>query len=89
MVYNVQISQEAQIELSVAECYFRVKGIHNAFLADFFKQIGFLETNPRSFQKKYLEILIINFDDFNYSVHCIIQGDNVLILRILNQRRHF
>lgn len=89
MAYKVEISEEAQIELSVAECYFRIKSLHTSFLQDFFKQIKFLESTPQSFQIKYQKIRIINFDDFNYSVHYLIVKNKVLILRILNQRQNF
>lgn len=89
MAYNVQVSKEAEIELSVAECYFRTKNLHKLFLEDFFKQIGFVATNPESFQVRYREIRIINFEDFNYSIHYIIDKQNMLILRVLNQRQHF
>ena len=89
MAYKVLISKEAEIELSVADCYFRTKDLEDAFRADFLKQLKFLETTPLSFQKKYKEVRIILFSDFNYSIHYIIEGEQVLILRILNQRQDF
>jgi hypothetical protein len=89
MAYSVQISNEAQIELDVAECFFRTKNLHKPFLEDFFRQIGFLETNALSFQVKYKGIRIINFESFNYSLHYVVKNGQVLILRILNQRQDF
>nr|WP_299382994.1 type II toxin-antitoxin system RelE/ParE family toxin [Allomuricauda sp.] len=89
MDYNVQIAKEAQIQLAVAECFYRTKGLEREFLADFSEQIGFLKKTPDSFQAKYREIRAILFKTFNYSIHYIIRDHQVLILRILNQRQHF
>jgi plasmid stabilization system protein ParE len=89
MAYEVLISREAQIELDVAECFFRAKNLHNAFLEDFFRQIGFLGSTPESFQLKYRDIRMLCFKQFNYSIHYTIDKNQVLILRILNQRQDF
>lgn len=89
MAYNILISKEAEIEFGVADCYFRTKNLENAFREDFLKQLKFLETTPHSFEKKYRDIRIILFSDFNYSIHYTIEDSTVLILRILNQRQHF
>ncbi len=89
MDYDVQISREAQIELEVAEFFFRAKNLHESFLDDFFRQIEFLKTNPEAFQIKYRDIRILCFEQFNYSIHYLIEGDKVLILRILGQRQDF
>ncbi len=56
MDYEVQISREAQIELDVAECFFRAKNLNEALLVDFFIQIGFLVTNPEAFQIKFRDV---------------------------------
>lgn len=89
MGYRVNISKEAQIELSVAECFFRAKGLERAFLGDFKKQIQFLRSTPESFQVKYRGIRILCFESFNYSIHYVIMGNEVIVLRILNQRQNF
>lgn len=89
MGYRVNISKEAQIELSVAECFFRAKGLEGAFLEDFKKQIQFLRTTPESFQVKYRGIRILCFERFNYSIHYVTMTNEVTILRILNQRQDF
>lgn len=89
MDYDVQISREAQIELEVAECFFCAKNLQDDFLDDFFRQISFLKTNPEAFQIKYRDIRILCFEQFNYSIHYIIDKYKVLILRILGQRQNF
>jgi hypothetical protein len=89
MAYNILISKEAEIELGVADCYFRTKNLERAFREDFVKQLEFLERTPLSFQKKYRDVRVILFNDFNYSIHFIIEDQKVLILRILNQRQNF
>lgn len=65
------------------------QNLHESFLKNFFRQIDFLETTPLSFQKRYRDIRILAFDDFNYSIHFIVQKDTVQILRILNQKQDF
>ena len=89
MTYKVLISKEAEIELATAECYFRSRSLHRDFLKDLNRQLQFLENTPESFQKKYREVRILNFNHFNYSIHYVISDDKVLFLRILNQRQNF
>lgn len=89
MPYKVSISKEAQIELNVAECFFKTKELHIKFMEGFFRQIQFLKTTPFSFQTKYKNIRIALFDEFNYSIHYVIENNQVKILRILNQRQDF
>jgi len=89
MRYKILITKEAQVELGIAECYFSVKGIQRQFMADFFKQLEFLESTPYSFQIRYRDIRTIDFKQFNYSIHYVIKDQVVLILRILNQKQYF
>jgi len=89
MAYRVVISREAEVELGIADCYFRTKDLEKAFWIDFLKQLEFLGKTPLSFQKKYREVRIILFNDFNYSIHYIVEEETVFILRILNQRQDF
>ncbi|MBS9460984.1 hypothetical protein KIM67_01080 [Flagellimonas sp. 389] len=89
MDYKVDISKEAQIELGFADCFFRTKNLEREFLKGFGKQLQFLKTTPQSFQIKYQSIRILQFEKFNYAIHYVIKNNNVLILRILNQRKSF
>ena len=89
MAYKILISKEAEIELEFADCYFRTKNLEKAFRKDFLEQLDFLERTPLSFQKKYRDVRVILFNDFNYCIHFAVQEDEVLILRILNQRHDF
>lgn len=89
MTYKVVVSHEAQIELATTECYFRSKNLAVEFLEDFLHQISFLEKTPTSFETKYRNIKIILFEHFNFSIHFVIENDQVIILRILNQRQNY
>jgi hypothetical protein len=89
MAYKVSISKEAQIELGIAECYYRQRGIEEGFLEDFSYQLQFLKTTPESFQVKYRNIRTIQFQTFNYFIHCDVEANKVMILRMLNQRQHY
>jgi hypothetical protein len=81
--------KEASIELHVVECYFASKNLSHEFLKDFAKQLQFLKTTPHSFQIRYRGIRILNFEQFNYSIHCKVDTKEVVIYRILNQRQDF
>ncbi|MEM1336922.1 MAG: type II toxin-antitoxin system RelE/ParE family toxin [Bacteroidota bacterium] len=89
MGFKVQMLKEAVVELHVAECYFASKNLSDDFLKDFAKQLQFLKTTPHSFQVKYRGIRILNFEQFNYSIHYQVNGKKVVIYRILNQRQNF
>ncbi|WP_425235629.1 type II toxin-antitoxin system RelE/ParE family toxin [Ulvibacterium sp.] len=89
MTYKIHISREAQIELSIAECFYKSKNLDREFLTDFSQQLQFLKAMPESFQVKYRNIRILNFERFNYSIHYIIKDSQILILRILNQKQNF
>ncbi|UJH68645.1 type II toxin-antitoxin system RelE/ParE family toxin [Allomuricauda sp. SCSIO 65647] len=89
MGFKVQMLKEAAVELHVAECYFASKGLSRAFLNDFARQLQFLKTTPHSFQVKYRGIRILNFEQFNYSIHYKVDKKEAVIYRILNQRQNF
>jgi len=89
MIYKVHISKEAQIELSVAECFYKSRNLDQEILADLSRQLRMLKAMPESFQIKYRGIRIVSFEKFNYSIHYMIQDSRVLILRILNQKQNF
>ena len=81
--------KEAVIELHTAECFYAAKGLSEDFLRDFSEQLQFLKKTPYSFQVKYRGIRILNFNNFNYSIHYKIEDKEVVIYRILNQRQNF
>ncbi len=89
MGFKVQMLREAAVEFHVAECYFASKNLSEDFLKDFAKQLQFLKTTPHSFQVKYRGIRILNFEQFNYSIHYKVVEKEVFIYRILNQRQNF
>ena len=89
MGFKVQMLREATIELHAAECFFASKNLSRQFLDDFSRQVQFLKTTPHSFQIKYRGIRVLNFEQFNYSIHYKIENDEVIIFRILNQRQNF
>jgi|AntDeeMinimDraft_5_1070356.scaffolds.fasta_scaffold01772_3 hypothetical protein len=89
MAFEVLISKEAQIELDIAVCFFKIKALDDQFLSDFNQQLKFLKTSPFLFQKRYREIRILLFAEFNYSIHYFIENDKVKTLRILNQSQDF
>lgn len=44
---------------------------------------------PFAFQMRYNEVRIVNLDDFQYTIHYTINGNDIVILNIINQVQDF
>lgn len=87
MEYQIKISKEAERELSIAKCYYRISNLEELFDSDFKKQIDYLEANPFLFRFYYRNIRKVHFNSFKYSIHFIIKNKVVYILRILHHKQ--
>jgi plasmid stabilization system protein ParE len=85
MEFQIKISQEAEKDLQTAKCFYRAKGIENQFDKEFLAQIAYLKLNPYLFQLYYRSVRKVHFDTFKYSIHYIIEKEEILILRVLHQ----
>ena len=89
MVDNVQFDEDAKRELYRAKCYFDSVDKGEEFLDDLENQIAMILSMPLAFQVRYREVRIVRFDDFPYTIHYTIHGNEVIILNILNQLQDF
>ncbi len=89
MAYKILFSPEVYKEIEFAECYFKVKRLDRSFLKDLNKQFIFLENFPHSRQIRYQNVGIHLLGKFNYSLHYTVEGQNVYVLRLLNQKQDF
>ncbi|MGF1556966.1 type II toxin-antitoxin system RelE/ParE family toxin [Paucihalobacter sp.] len=86
---NYRFSQEAELELYKAECYYKLHQKEQDFIDDLAVQLHIIQTMPYAFQIRYRNIRIVNFDYFDYSIHFAIHDGTIFILRILNQKQDF
>lgn len=89
MAYKLVISPEAYREIELAECFYKVLGVDRLFLQDFNNQFLYLERMPLSRQIRYNTIRIHLLDNYNYSIHYVVENKNVFVLHILNQSQDF
>lgn len=89
MAYKIPFSSEALREIELAECYFKSKQLEQSFLTDLNKQFIFLEKYPQSRQIRYKNVRIYLLEKFYYSLHYVVEGNNVYILHFLNQYQDF
>ncbi|WP_117884196.1 type II toxin-antitoxin system RelE/ParE family toxin [Aureibaculum luteum] len=89
MAYQIKVSKEAERELSIAKCYYKISNLEEHFDSDFKKQIKYLEANPFLFRFYYRNVRLVHFDDFKYSIHFIIKNKVVYILKILHHKQEY
>lgn len=86
---NYKFSQEAELELYRAQCYFKLQQKEEDFLDDLLMQLKIIQTMPYAFQIRYRNVRIVNLDYFDYSIHFAMHNGTIYILRILNQKQDF
>ena len=89
MIYKLIISPEAFREIELAECFFKTKGKERSFLNDLNKQFLFLERAPLSRQIRYKNVRIHLLEIYNYSIHYIIYGKEIMVLHVLSQYQDY
>ncbi len=89
MEENYNFSDEAKQELHRALCYFKLILKDELFLDDLVNQIRLILSMPEAFQIRYRNVRIVQLENYNYSIHYSIYGENIYILRILSQYQDF
>ncbi len=89
MVYQIKVSKEAERELSIAKCYYRISNLETLFDSDFKKQVNYLEVNPFLFRFYYRNVRRVHFNNFKYSIHYVIKNKVIYILRILHHKQDY
>ena len=89
MVYNINVSKDAEKDLLTAKCHYKVSRLEDTFDNDFKSQIAYLKANPFLYQIYYRNVRRAHFNTFRYSIHFIIHNDAVYILRVLHHKQKF
>ena len=89
MEYQIKVSEEAEKDILLTRCHYKVLGQEEIFDKDFVTQIEFLKANPYMFQIYYRNVRRIHFKNFLYSIHFVIENESINILRLLHQKQKF
>ncbi|NHF60365.1 type II toxin-antitoxin system RelE/ParE family toxin [Flavobacteriaceae bacterium TP-CH-4] len=89
MAYQINVSKDAEKDILIAKCHYRISGLEQTFDSDFTSQISYLRANPFLFQIYYRNVRRAHFNNFKYSIHFIVQNKVVYILRVLHHRQRF
>lgn len=89
MAYKINVSKDAEKDLLIAKCHYKVSCLEDTFDNDFKSQIAYLKANPFLYQVYYRNVRRAHFITFKYSIHFIIHNDAVYILRVLHHKQKF
>lgn len=82
MVDEIIYSEQAQIDIHRAKCFFDLSGKGDDFLDDLFRHEDLIRLMPEMYQIKYKMIRIANMENFKYAIHYIFQNKQVYIYKI-------
>ena len=91
MIFKIQISEEAEIQIFEAKFYYAEISTELAerFNSELIKTIDYLKENPEYFQNRYRGIRIVLTNKFPYSVHYVVKNKTVFVLKILHQKQFY
>lgn len=89
MAVNYSFSEEAERDLYLAVCYFKLTARDELFLDDITGQLKKILAMPEAFQVRYKSTRIVPLSRFRYSIHYTVFKGNIYILRVLNQKQDF
>lgn len=82
MVDEVEYSEQAQLDIHKAKCFFDLSEKGEDFLDDLFRQEDLIRLMPEMYQIKYSAIRIANLVNFRYAIHYIFQNKRIYIYRV-------
>jgi hypothetical protein len=90
MNFTLIVYNNVADEVESAALYYesRQGGLGLRFLNDWEKALSVLENHPLGYQKKYKTFRQIQLQKFPYLIMYEIDGDNILVYRIINAKRH-
>lgn len=91
MVYFIEISEEAQLNIKEVLLYYSDVSIalKDSFEVELSKSVELLAKNPLHHQERYRKIRIAFTEVFPYGIHYIIEHQHIYILKILHTKRFF
>ena len=82
MVVKIEYSEQAQIDIHRAKCFFDLSGKGEDFLDDLFRHEDLIKLMPEMYQIKYRSIRIVNLEYFKYAIHYILMERHIFIYRV-------
>ena len=89
MSFQIYISDEAQTNIAEASEYYLElsSALQQKYFSDLISTIDYLKENPRYFQVRYREVRIAHLKTFPFSIHFIVEYQNVYVLTVLHQKQ--
>lgn len=69
--------------------FFEFLGKEDEFLDNFLHQLRLILQMPYGFQIRYRDVRIVKFGQFDYTIHYIVNKEQIIILHILNQSQNY
>jgi len=90
MVYELRFRKEAERDLEeIREHYDSIlSSLTTKLFKEFFWTMQFIEMEPKLFQERYRGIRIAPMYRFPYGIHYKINGNRIVIYRVLNTKRY-
>lgn len=82
MAVKIEYSEQSQIDVHKAKCYFDIFGKGEDFLDDLFRHEDLIRLMPEMYQIKYRTIRIANLENFKYTIHYIFHNGKIYIYRV-------
>lgn len=83
MGYQINVLKDAEKDIIIAKCHYRIVGLKDDLDNDFLAQMDYLGTNAFY----YKNVRRVHFKEFKYSIRFIIQIDTGYILRLLHHKQ--
>ncbi len=82
MADKIKDSEQSQIDIHRAKCYFDLYGKGDAFLDDLIRHEDLIGLMPEIYQIKYRSVRITNLKNFKYAIHYIFKNESIYIYRV-------
>lgn len=91
MTYRIIVSEEAIINIEDALHYYTAvaKHVTQDFYVDLENAIESLERHALKYQVRYRDVRIAHLLKFPYGIHYLVNGNEVIILRILHHKQTY
>lgn len=91
MPYTIDLTDEAKLNIKQATNYYLdiSTSLNDKFTSDLIKTIDGLRDNPLHFQIRYRNIRIAIIETFPFGIHFIIEGNTILLLKVLHSKRFY
>jgi len=89
MSYSIEITEIAEQEIIEINNWYKAKQVNlaNRFELNFKNTIQQIQTNPFTFQKRYLEVRIVFIKTFPFGIHYIVNDKIIVILSVYHTSR--